>query len=259
MKRRWKPFPRSLGDFGFPGAALKKNWARLHRGDCERFPVAAALQEAWRAFHRGDFQLACEQGLALGAEGEAVAGKAQFIYATYLEPDKKARLALFEEAARRADAARKARPDDAALHYLFGCCMGRYSQSKSVLEALTAGTAGQIRKAIERALELAPRHAEAHIAMGAWHSEVIAKAGALVGGLTYGASAPEALAHYRKALSLVPESAIARIEYAAGLMRLDSAKEAEARKLLEEAAKLAPADAAEALDAERARSRLEAL
>jgi len=259
MKRRWKPFAQPRADFAFAGAALKKNWARLHRGDCERFPDAAPLQEAWRAFHRGDFQLACEQGLALGAEGEAVAGKAQFIYATHLEPDKKTRLALFEQAARRAEAARKARPDDAALHYLFACCMGRHSQSKSVLEALAAGTAGRIRKALERALELAPRHAEAHIAMGAWHSEVIDKAGALVGSLTYGASAPEALNHYRKALSLFPESAIVRVEYAAGLTRMDSSREEEARTLLEQAAKLAPADAAEALDVELARSRLEAL
>ena len=259
MKRRWKPFPHAQERFGFEGDALKKHWPRLHRGDCEPFPKSAALQDAWRAFHRGDFQLACERGLELGEQGHAVAGKAQFIYATYLEPDRKARLALFEEAAGRAAAARTARPGDAASHYLFACCMGRHSQSKSVLEALAAGTAGQIRKALERALELAPRHAEAHIAMGTWHTEVIDKAGALVGGLTYGASAPAALAHYRKALALFPESAIARVEYAAGLMRTDSSREPEAKKLLAQAAKLKPADAAESLDLELARSRLHGL
>ena len=256
---RRKPLPRERQAFGFGGAALKKAWARLHRGDCEPFPESAPLQEAWRAFHCGDFQLACERGLALGAEGHAVADKAQFIYATYLEPDRKARLALFEEAARRSEAARKSRPDDASSLYLFASCMGRHSQSKSVVEALAAGTPGQIRKSLERALELAPRHAEAHIAMGTWHTEVIDKAGAFVGGLTYGASAPEALAHYRKALALFPESAIARVEYAAGVMRLDSSKKAEARTLLAQAGKLEPADATESLDVELARSRLEAL
>jgi len=259
MKRRWKPFPHAQQRFDFPGDALKKHWPRLHRGDCEPFPRTGPLQDAWRAFHRGDFQVACERGLALGVEGHAVADKAAGIYATYLEPDAKARLALLEEAAERSEAARKERPDDASSHYLFAFCMGRYSQSKSVLEALAAGTAGQIRRALERTLELEPRHAEAHIALGTWHAEVIHKAGAIIGGLTYGANESEALEHYRRALALCPESAIARVEYAAGLLKMDSSKVEEARKQLAQAAKLKPADAMEMLDVERARSRLEEL
>ena len=258
MKRRWKPFPHPQEGFEFPGDALKRRWPRLHRGDCEPFPGAKPLQEAWRAFHRGDFELANERGLAAGVEGYGVAAKAAGIYASYLEPDSKVRLRLLEEAAERCDAARKALPEQANSHYLFAYCLGRYSQSSSVLKALATGTAGQIRKALERALELEPRHAEAHIAVGTWHAEVIDKAGAVIGGLTHGASESEALAHYRKALSLHPDCAIARVEYAAGLLMMDSSKTAEARKLLAQAAKLKPADATEALDVELARGRLEA-
>jgi hypothetical protein len=37
------------------------------------------------------------------------------------------------------------------------------------------------------AIALQPRHADAHIALGAFHAEVIDKVGALIGGMTYGA------------------------------------------------------------------------
>jgi predicted Zn-dependent protease len=85
------------------------------------------------------------------------------------------------------------------------------------------------------------------------------KVGGLVAGLTYGASRDKALQHFRKALELEPKSAIARVEYAAGLLMLDRSKRAEARKLLAEAAKAKPADAMEWLDAELAARRLEDL
>ena len=76
---KWKAFPYDATNYRYEGAALKKAWPELHRGDCEPFPdaafvkqalaahprlkcslsadqaAAAALQSAWRAYHRGDF------------------------------------------------------------------------------------------------------------------------------------------------------------------------------------------------------------
>jgi hypothetical protein len=281
-KRKWIAFPGPREEFDYPGAALKKAWGRLHQGDREPFPsagwveklfadspaarksagkagaeaVAERLQEAWRAFHRGDFQRAAEEGSKLGILGYAVANKAAGIYANYLEKDGGERLALLEEAAARAEEAGKALPEHANSHYLLAYCLGRYSQGISVMKALARGLGTRVGRALERALELEPKHAEAHMASGTWHAEIVDKVGGLVAGLTYGASRDQALKHFRKALELEAGSAIARVEYAAGLLMLDPSKKAEAGKLLAEAAKAKPADAMEWLDAALAASRL---
>jgi hypothetical protein len=287
MTRKWQAFPHPQGGFDYEGAALKKHWARLHRGDCEPFPspewvqemfaaapaakksagklgadsarVAQALQDAWRAYHRGDYQEACEAGLKLGTIGYTVADKAASMYATFLEPDKRARLALFAQGAEHSEAARKALPECSNAHYLLAYCLGRHSQGSSVLEAIAQGVAGRVKEALDRTLKLEPRHADAHIATGTYHAEVIDKVGGLVARMTYGANATDALAHYRKALALNPDSAIARVEYARGLLMLDDAKLAQAKKLLADAAKLKPADATERLDIELAHARLDEL
>ena len=76
--------------------------------------------------------------------------------------------------------------------------------------------------------------------------------------LTYGASKEEALKHFALARKLLPDSAIARIEEANGLVMLfGKAKLAESEQLYAEAAKCAPADAMQRLDAEHAREEAE--
>jgi hypothetical protein len=78
-----------------------------------------------------------------------------------------------------------------------------------------------------------------------------------VGGLTYGASRDDALRHFREALALNPDSAIARVEYARGLVMLGGrAKAGEALALCRQAAAMTPHDAMERLDIERARQEI---
>ena len=74
--RKWANFKAAEPHFEYAGAALRKAWPRLHRGDLEPFPKgaqSAAAQDAWRAFHAGRFQEAVEAGAALGAAGPAPA------------------------------------------------------------------------------------------------------------------------------------------------------------------------------------------
>ncbi|MGE5945516.1 MAG: hypothetical protein ACM35F_02305, partial [Betaproteobacteria bacterium] len=66
-KNNWKKFPHPDKAFTYAGAALEKNWPRLHRGDGEPFPAEAAAQDAWRAYHAGDFAKAVEIGLKAGS------------------------------------------------------------------------------------------------------------------------------------------------------------------------------------------------
>ena len=258
MARKWGKFPHTDASYAYAGAALKKSWSRLHQGDREPFPKDAAVADAWRQFHVGAFQQAVEAGRAGGSAGINAAVKAQCIYATYLERDTKARLALFEEAAGWADARRAAAPGDANAHYLYAFALGRFGQGISVAKALAQGFGTKIKEALTTAIRLEPRHADAHIAYGAYQAEVIDKVGGIVAGVTYGAKKDSAVEHYEKAIKLYPDSAIARIEYANGLLMLfGKARIGDAEKLYKEAAKSTPADAMERLDVEHAKSELE--
>jgi predicted Zn-dependent protease len=80
----------------------------------------------------------------------------------------------------------------------------------------------------------------------------------MIGGLTYGAKKDVALKNFQAALKLMPDSAIARIEYANGLVMLEGKKALkEAEKLYGEAAACEPLDAMEKLDVELAKAELE--
>jgi tetratricopeptide (TPR) repeat protein len=255
---RWKAFPFPAKKFTYAGDALKKAWERLHRGDCEPYPKPADALEAWRLFHQGKFAEAVHAGLHAGDAGLTAANKAQAIYANALEPKEAVKLALFEEVMKRAEAQARAQPRNANAHYLYAYAAGRYSQRISVAKALAQGYGGKIRAALDAALKLQPRHADAHIAMGAYHAEIIDKVGALVGGLTYGAKKDAGEEHFRKALALAPDSPIAHIEMANGLVLLYGKKALEdAGKLYAKAAEMEPRDAMEKLDVEAARAELE--
>ena len=257
-KVKWLAFPHPAKEFAFPGEALKKSWARLHRGDCEPFPREAHVQEAWRLFHQGRFGEAVERGLEAGGAGITAANKAEAIYANGVETKDAARLAHFEAVMRRAETQAREEPKNANAHYLYAYAAGRYSQRISVAKALAAGYGGKIRNALEAALKLAPKHADAHIALGTWHAEIIDKVGALVGRLTYGADPKAGEAHFRKALDLAPDSPIARIEMANGLVMLHGKRMVEdAGRLYAEAARMQPRDAMERIDVELARAEIE--
>jgi len=256
---KWAKFPHADKAYAYEGAALKKAWDRLHRGDCEGFPKDEASQEAWRLYHAGEFEKAVAAGQAAEtASGMNCAMKAQSIYATYLEKADAKRKKLFEEAMAWAEEAMENHPKDPNAHYFFALAAGRYSQTISIATALKQGLGGKVKAALEQAIKLQPKHADAHIAFGTWHAEIIGKVGAMVGGLTYGAKKDAAVEHFQKEIKLNPDSAIARMEYANGLVTMfgqDRMKEAE--KLYAEAVKVKPADAMERLDVELAKSEMD--
>ena len=49
MAKKWAKFPHADKAYAYDAAGLKKNWARLHKGDGEPFPKDAAVLEAWFA------------------------------------------------------------------------------------------------------------------------------------------------------------------------------------------------------------------
>jgi tetratricopeptide (TPR) repeat protein len=255
---KWNEFPYVTDDFDFSGTRLKKSWKELHAGDREPFPEGEALQEAWRSYHYGEFETAVKQADAIGIEAHAVANKATGIYATYLEDNASKKTALFQSAIDRAEKAIKAFPDDANAHYFHAFNLGRYSQSISIVNALKQGVGGKISQSLKTALQLEPKHADAHIAMGMYHAEIIDKVGKMLGSVTYGASEKEALRHFEMALKLAPDAPITHIEYANGLYLLfgDSRLD-EVTDLYIKASEMTPRDAMETLDVAAAQAELE--
>ncbi len=273
MKRHWHVVAH-LPAFDFSGGALKAHWTRLHAGDCEPFPTEAALaqridaenpsssegdiveavQQAWRAFHAGDFQQAFDAGSAAGLPGFVVALKAAGIYASEVERRSHDIEELLSDASNRAKEVTELLPKDPNAHYLHAFTLGRYSQRVSIATALAEGLAGKIEKSLEATLKLEPKHADAHIAFGVYHSEIVGKLGSIAARLTYGASSEKAVEHFKKALKLEPHAPIVKIEYAQALQRVDASAHAdEIEKLLTDAAECEPADAVEWLDRERAK------
>ena len=281
---RWNSFPHASPDFMYEDSKLLDSWSTLHLGDCVEFPdadwvqrtldqapgaapgkfdgdfaaLAATIQEAWRCFHSGDFQQAVHLSEQCGQLAHAPANKAAGIYATYLEEDETRQQACFLAAIKRAENAIKYLPDDPNSHYFHAFNLGRYSQSISIIKALSQGIGGKIQASLQTALELEPAHAEAHTASGMYHAEIINKVGKMLGKMTYGASLAKALKHFDQALELTPDSPIAHIEYGNGLYLLfEDERIDDVTDLYVRASELQPKDAMEKLDIEAALAELE--
>lgn len=260
----WAAFPHDNSAYDYSAEDLKSHWEQLHQGDRVLWPDAdnfaqyeheiSAEQEqlliqAWQAFHRGDFQQAVSLGDEAGICGHAVANKATGIYADYLEEDEAQQQRLYQSIVDRAERAIEALPKDPNSYYFHAYGLGRYSQSISITKALSQGLGTKVRNSLDTALALNPEHAEAQLAMGLFHAEIINKVGKLVGGMTYGANADSALEHFEQAVRFAPGLPIIHIEYGNGLYLLYGDKRMQdMTNSYETAVGLEPQDAMQRLD-----------
>ncbi|SFP13245.1 hypothetical protein SAMN05216567_104292 [Variovorax sp. OK605] len=253
----WTPFPWSDVP-RYDARSVASHWPRLHAGhDLPVPPESSALAEGWALYHSGEFERAATVGLLHGAEGLALANQSTAVYANYLEPREAVRLAMFRQVIERAGAQAAAEPENCQALYWQAYALGRYSQGISVARALAQGLGSKLKGALERVIELQPRHADAHLALASFHAEVIDKVGALVGRMTYGVRAETSIDLFERGLELHPHSAAGMMEFARALLMLhgDSLM-GDATRLYERAAALKPADARERLDVELARAGL---
>jgi tetratricopeptide (TPR) repeat protein len=257
----WTAYPYDNAAYRFDAAALADRWPALHAGDAEPLPDDPRLLAAWSLFHAGEFEQAVRAGLRAAAEGLAggmtVANKAELVYASYLEPSERTKIAMFHEVAARAQAHIARHPRDAGAHYELAVALGRCVQGLSVSKAMTRGMASRIKAALETTLALAPLHGDAYLALGTFHAEMIDKVGSLLG-RTQGASKDAGITFLREGLRLNPASAIAKLAAANALIMLDGeGRLKEAERLYAEAAASTPLDAVERLGAELAKAELE--
>ncbi|WP_205736696.1 hypothetical protein [Acidovorax cavernicola] len=253
----WTPLPYTDVP-RYDARSLLTHWPRLHAGHALPPPAAGApLAEGWALYHSGEFERAAALGLLHGPDGLALANQATAIYANYLEPREAVRLSMFRQVIERAGAQVAAEPDNCQALYWQAYALGRYSQGISVARALAQGLGTKLKGALEHVIELQPEHGDAHLALAAFHAEVIDKVGALVGRMTYGVRAETSIELFERGLTLHPHSAAGMMEYARALLMLHGeSRTGEANKLYEKAAALTPADARERLDVELARAGL---
>lgn len=278
-KLKWAAFAPANKAFDYAGDKLEANWSKLHAGDQEPWPsdahvakllkanpklgkdaakIAGTLQDAWRAFHRGDFEQADALGGSLGAIGAPVANKAMGIHAAYLVEGDREKMKRFELVAQRADEARAALPKVANSHYFRAFALGRYSQLLSIAQALSQGIAKKVKESLDETLALAPKHAEAHLAMALYHAEIVGKVGGMLAGLTYGAKSATADEHLKTAHKLTPDAPVVHLEQGNALLLLYGDKrEDDAAAAYAKAAKAKPIDAMQALDAAHAKAQIE--
>ncbi|MCW2312375.1 hypothetical protein [Rhodoferax antarcticus] len=252
----WTVFPYA-GDYRFDAASVTKKWARLHAGDLEPLPQDPAVLQAWVHFHNGEFQKAATAGQNLGFAGTCVASKATCVYATYLEKHETRRLDLFLAVADHASHLTANNPDNLNGRYWRAYALGRYSQGISVAKALAQGLGTKIKTDLEYVIRHAPQHADAHVALGSFHAEVIDKVGSLIGAMAYGAKKDVGLTLFEQALKLHQESSCCLLEYAHAMLMLGGNDMMdEANQLYQRAAQTKPIDAAERLDVEMAKAQL---
>lgn len=254
---RWAAFPYA-GDYQFDASTVKKKWAHLHAGDLEPLPTDPELLSAWVHFHNGEFHKAASLGQALGAAGTSVFCKATCVYANYLEKHEERRMALFLQVAEHAQAHVKANPKDTNAHYWWAHALGRYSQGLSVAKALAQGLDSKVKTQLEGVIRHQPKHADAHMALGNFHAEIIDKVGSLIGAMAYGVNKDTGLKHFARAMELNPQSPLCMVEYARALLMLDGDRmQDEASRLYACAAKTRAHDALERLEVELARAALD--
>lgn len=221
---------------------------------------AQSIEAARMAFAEGRFTEAAELGEALKtSEGYALAAGSLAVHGHHYIPGNDEKKALLEHAMGLAQEAIRLDATRPESYLQLAHAMGRYAQAIGGMKAAKKGYVGEIRKAIETALDLDPEMAAAHVSLAAWHAGAI-DGGGLMAKMVYGASKKRALAHYKQALELAPEEKGVLVEYGLGLLLLNHKKYREpAHDLLLRATRIPSKNAYEQILHQRAVEKLAGL
>ncbi len=209
------------------------------------------INDAWRLYRTGDFSETEAHASAIAtADSFALAARAANVRALYLVPPME-RAATLKRAQKYAESALALNPAhvDGALQLVIA--LGHQARSMGLAEAHFDGIAEASKSQLDRIATGARANPYYHAVLGAWHGELVVRAGPTAALLFYGARWEHAAGHFETALALAPDSVIIGCEFAKMLLRhgrqLDRAFD-----LLSQVANASPADAAEALVIEEA-------
>ena len=206
----------------------------------------ATIDEAWELYRSGKFVETEAMGVAIGSPSAlALAARAANVRALYVVPIND-RAAILEIARGHGEAALALDPwhTEAALQLVIS--LGQSARLMDPVDAYVEGVADRSKVVLDRLAQHAGGNPYFHAVMGAWHAELVLRAGETAASAFYGASWELAVRHYETARSLAPDSVVIRTEYAKILLEQGSETD-KAVGLLRGVAKAVPADAAEAL------------
>ena len=186
------------------------------------FPVEPGLPPSAEAlFRNGHFlEAAALAEKRNTAEGLAFAARATLMHAGYVAKGDRAvaELKRGEALARRAV---DMNPDMVEGLLELVIALGYHSRQEGYLQAHEDGYGKEAGRLIEKAMDLAPNMGWARAAFGGWNAEIVARGGAFLGKLAYGASRKTAIQSFEKAIMLDPDNATIRVEYAKALIRME--------------------------------------
>ncbi len=189
---------------------------------------AQSLQAATSLFEQGNWQAAATAAAALNSsEGFALAAEATTA-GSALVPDNQKK-ALFEKAQGYAKQAIAKDKNNAEAYFEMARAQGRLAQFSGILQSL--GLAGEMKKNLDTAIKLDPKMPGAYVALGLWNANLVSKG--FIAVQASGANKNQIIPNFEKAISLEPDVAIHRIEYANALIL--QGKKAEAAAQLEKA------------------------
>ncbi|WP_291427928.1 hypothetical protein [Deinococcus sp.] len=174
---------------------------------------AQSVQAATSLFDQGKWQEAAAAAAALNSsEGFALAAKAT-TFGSALVPDNQKK-ALFEKAQGLAKQAIAKDKNNADAYFETARAQGRLAQFSGILQSL--GLAGEVKKNLDTAIKLDPKLAGSYVALGLWNATLDAKG--FIAVRASGADKNQIIPNFEKAISLEPDVAIHRIEYANALI-----------------------------------------
>lgn len=210
---------------------------------------AQSLSAATSLFEQGKWQEAANAAAALNSsEGFALAAEATTA-GSALVPDNQKK-ALFEKAQGYAKQAIAKDKNNAEAYFEMARAQGRLAQFSGILQSL--GLAGEMKKNLDMAIKLDPKLPGAYVALGLWNANLVSKG--FIAVQASGANKNQIIPNFEKAISLEPDVAIHRIEYANALILQN--RKAEAATQLQKAVSIPAETFWEKRDLEAAKATL---
>lgn len=210
---------------------------------------AQSLSAATSLFEQGKWQEAANAAAALNSsEGFALAAEATTA-GSALVPDNQKK-ALFEKAQGYAKQAIAKDKNNAEAYFEMARAQGRLAQFSGILQSL--GLAGEMKKNLDMAIKLDPKLPGAYVALGLWNANLVSKG--FIAVQASGANKNQIIPNFEKAISLEPDVAIHRIEFANALIL--QGRKAEATTQLQKAVSIPAETFWEKRDLEAAKATL---
>lgn len=161
----------------------------------------------------------------------------------YRMDDEDTQLEGYKEALKIAEKVLDLYPDKGHSHYVYAVAKGRYSDLEGTRDMIEASH--EIKDSVKKAAELIPDYAPVWHLYGVWHSDIATanraerSAARLVSeGLPDDAEEDKAEKYLKKAIDMMPESILLRVDLAKHFIEID--EEEKAIEVLEEAASMEP-------------------